>query len=148
MMCAMNLTSRRRNMRLVVGALLVAVLATATGCGGDDSDTVEGRTGPNTEGVLLTVLNYGRAANAKQVCPLLSTEFEKRAGGGDAAKCGTAPESEALCPCTPDGVEASSIEVEGDSATAGATRKDGTVLSFKLVREGPDWKIDSIERGV
>jgi hypothetical protein len=132
-------------MRLVVGTLLVSVLV-ASGCGGSDSKDVQGRTGPNTEGVLLTVLNYGRAASAKEACPLLSTGFEKRAGGGDAGKCATAGTS-AVCPCTGDGVEANSIQVEGDTATAKATRKDGSTVDLTLVRQGPDWKIDSIEPG-
>jgi hypothetical protein len=145
MMCAMNQTSGGRKMRFVVGALLVAVLAAASGCGGD-SGTPKGRTGPNTQGVLLTVLNYGRAANAKEACPLLSADFEKRAGGGAAAKCGTAGKS-AVCPCTGDGLEANSIQVEGDTATASATRKDGTTVKLTLVRQGPDWKIDSIQNG-
>ena len=132
-------------MRFVVGALLVAVLATASGCGGG-SDSPKGRTGPNTQGVLLTVLSYGRAASAKEACPLLSEAFAKRAGGGDAAKCATAGAS-AVCPCTSESLAANSITVEGDTATATATRQDGTTLKLTLVRQGADWKIDSIQRG-
>jgi hypothetical protein len=52
-----------------------------------------------------------------------------------------------VCPCTGDGLEANSIQVEGDTATASATRKDGTTVKLTLVRQGPDWKIDSIQNG-
>jgi hypothetical protein len=132
-------------MRFGVGAVLVVVLATASGCGGG-SDSPKGRTGPNTQGVLLTVLSYGRAASAKEVCPLLSADFAKRTGAGDPAKCGALGQS-ALCPCTSERLEANSIAVEGDTANATATRQGGTTIKLTLVRQGADWKIDSIQRG-
>jgi hypothetical protein len=133
-------------MRFVVGALVVAVLAAASGCGGGGSDKTAGRTGPNTQGVLLTVLSYGRAASAKEVCPLLSQDFRKRAGGGDPAKCATAGQR-TLCPCVSQSLAANSISVVGDKATAKVTRSDATTLDITLVRQGPDWKIDDIKRG-
>jgi hypothetical protein len=120
-------------------------MASAAGCGGG-SDSPKGRTGPNTQGVLLTVLSYGRAASAKEVCPLLSADFQKRSGGGDPSKCGTAGQA-TLCPCQSESLEANSISVTGDNATAKVTRKNGTTLQIALVREGTGWKIDDIKPG-
>lgn len=132
-------------MRFAVGAVAVAVLAAASGCGSDSND-VEGRSGPNTQGVLITVLSYGRAADAKERCPLLSTGFRERAGGGDAAKCATLG-ARTLCPCQSERLNASSIVVNGDTATAKAIRANGSTLEFTLVREGEDWKIDAVQAG-
>jgi hypothetical protein len=130
-------------MRFAVGALAILVLAVASGCGGS-SDKTAGRTGPNTQGVLLTVLSYGRAAKAKEVCPLLSQDFRKRIGGGDPAKCATLGQR-TLCPCVSQSLATNSISVSGDKATAKVTRANGTTLTITLVRVGSDWKIDSIQ---
>jgi hypothetical protein len=92
------------------------------------------------------VLSYGRAANAKEVCPLLSTDFQKRSGGGDAAKCATLGQR-TLCPCQSQSLQANSISVTGDNASAMVTRKNGTTLQIALVRQGADWKIDDIKPG-
>jgi hypothetical protein len=132
--------------RFAVGAVLVVMIATTAGCGGGGSDTPKGRTGPNTEGVLLTVLNYGRASSAKEVCPLLSADFRKRTGGGDPSKCGTLGQK-SLCPCQSQSLATNSISVEGDTATSSVTRQNGTTLKITLVREGADWKIDRIDPG-
>jgi hypothetical protein len=132
-------------MRFGVGALASLVLAVASGCGGS-SDTTSGRTGPNTQGVLLTVLSYGRAASAKEVCPLLSDDFRKRTGGGDPAKC-AALGQRTLCPCVSQSLATNSISVSGDKATAKVTRANGTTLTITLARVGSDWKIDSIQPG-
>jgi hypothetical protein len=133
----------RPMVRIAVVLLLVLTSAAADGCGGG-SDKVKGATGPNTEGVLITVLSYGRAASAKEVCPLLSQDFRKKSGGGDPVKCATVGQR-TLCPCVSQSLATNSIDVSGDNATAKVTRKDGTTRTIRLVREGPDWKIDSIE---
>jgi hypothetical protein len=136
-------------MRFAVGGLVVAVLAGASGCGSGGSSpghTAAGAAGPNTQGVLLTVLSYGRAASAKEVCPLLSQGFQKRTGGGDPAKCAKLGQR-TLCPCVSQSLQANSVSVVGDKATAKATRTDGTTLALRLVREGTDWKIDSVKPG-
>jgi hypothetical protein len=131
-------------MRVVAGLLVVVAAATAGGCG--DSGKTKGVTGPNTQGVLITVLSYGRAASAKEVCPLLTQGFRTRAGGGDPAKCDTVGQR-TLCPCVSQSLATNSIDVVGDKATAKVTRKDGSTRSITLVREGADWKIDSINPG-
>jgi hypothetical protein len=134
--------------RLAQTAALLAVLATLAGCGGgDDKGTAKdvGRSSPNTQGVLLTVLSFGRAADAKEACPLLSKGYAAKLGGGDAKKCATGGQA-ALCPCTSESLQTSKIEVQGDNATATATRASGTVLDFTLVREGTAWKIDSLKK--
>jgi hypothetical protein len=133
-------------MRVAVGLLVVATAATGSGCGDSGSGKVKGVTGPNTEGVLITVLSYGRAASAKEVCPLLSADFQKRSGGGDPAKCPTAGQR-TLCPCVSQSVATNSIDVVGDKATAKITRANGTTQSIALVRQGADWKIDSVKPG-
>jgi hypothetical protein len=133
-------------MRIAVGVLVAAVAATAVGCGGGGSSKAKGVTGPNTEGVLITVLSYGRAASAKEICPLLSQNFRKQTGGGDPAKCASAGQK-TLCPCVSQSLATNSIDVNGDKATAKVTRKDGTTRTIGLVREGSDWKIDSIGAG-
>jgi hypothetical protein len=127
--------------RVAVGLLVVLTSALA-GCGGGGGK-VKGVTGPGTQGVLITVLSYGRAASAKEVCPLLSQDFRTRSGGGDPAKCPTVGQR-TLCPCVSQSLATNSIDVLGDKATAKVTRKDGTSRTITLVREGPDWKIDSI----
>jgi hypothetical protein len=132
-------------MRFAVSALAGVVLALAPGCGGG-SNSPKGRTGPNTQGVLLTVLSYGRAASAKEVCPLLSADFAKRAGGGDPNKCATRGQA-TLCPCQSQSLATSSISVQGDTATAIVMRMNGTRLKLALVRVGGDWKIDSVHPG-
>src|SRR3954452_20225052 len=125
-----------------LGICFLMLVATTVGCGGGSGDT-KGVTGPNTQGVLITVLSYGRAASAKEVCPLLSQDFRKKSGGGDPAKCATLGQR-TLCPCVSQSIATNSIDVSGDNATAKVTRKDGTTRTITLVREGPDWKIDSI----
>jgi hypothetical protein len=129
--------------RLAVVALAGVAMATAAGCGGSSSSP-KGRTGPNTEGVLITVLSYGRAASAKEICPLLSADFQKRTGGGDPAKCGKLGQR-TLCPCQSQSLQANSISVTGDNASARVTRANGTVADISLVRQGNDWKIDAIK---
>ena len=131
---------RPRHLSLLV---LVLVSATAIGCGGGGSKTTKGVTGPNTQGVLITVLSYGRAASAKEVCPLLSKGFQARTGGGNPAKCPSLGQK-TLCPCVSQSLATNSIDVNGDKATAKVTRKDGTTRTIGLVREGSEWKIDSI----
>jgi hypothetical protein len=132
-------------MRVAVGLLVVVAAVAGSGCGGGSSKT-KGRTGPNTAGVLLTVLSYGRAASANEVCPLLSADFRKKSGGGDPAKCATLGQK-TLCPCVSQSLSTNSITVSGDNAVAKVTRVDGTIRSITLVREGADWKIDSIGPG-
>ena len=132
-------------MRVKIGFLVLVVAAVVAGCGGG-GDKPKGVTGPNTQGVLLTVLSYGRASNAKEVCPLLSQDFRKKSGGGDPAKCATAGQR-TLCPCVSQSLATNSIDVTGDTAKAIVTRNDGTTRDISLVRQGGDWKIDSIGPG-
>jgi hypothetical protein len=96
--------------------------------------------------VLLTVLSYGRAASAKEICPLLSADYQKRTGGGDSSKCATKGQT-TLCPCQSQSLQANSISVTGDNASAMVTRRNGTTLQIALVRQGADWKIDDIKPG-
>jgi hypothetical protein len=134
--------------RFFLSVELVAVLAAFAGCGGgDDKGTAAevGRSSPNTQGVLLTVLSYGRAESAKEACPLVSKGYAAKLGGGDAKKCASGG-TKVLCPCTSESLQTSKIEVNGDTATATATRANGTVLDFTLVREGSAWKIDSLKQ--
>jgi hypothetical protein len=128
--------------------VLVAVLG-STGCGSDDSggggDTPKGgRSSPGTEGALLTVLNYGRAAHASEVCPLLSSAYAKRIGMGDAQRCATQGET-VLCPCQSQRLNTNSLTVSGNTATAKTTRANGASLTITLVREGDAWKIDKLD---
>jgi hypothetical protein len=132
-------------MRVAVGLLVVVAAVAGSGCGGGSSKA-KGRTGPNTEGVLLTVLGYGRASSAKEVCPLLSADYRKKSGGGDPAKCATLGQR-TLCPCVSQSLSTNSITVSGDKAVAKVTRVDGTIRTISLVREGADWKIDSVAPG-
>jgi hypothetical protein len=130
-------------MRLAVCLLVVVAAAVGVGCGDGGSGKAKGVTGPNTQGVLITVLSYGRASSAKEICPLLSQDFRKRTGGGDPAKCATVGQA-TLCPCVSQSLATNSIDVVGDKATAKVTRGDGTTRTITLVREGAEWKIDSI----
>jgi hypothetical protein len=75
---------------------------------------------------------------------LLSADFAKRSGGGDAKKCATLGQR-TLCPCQSQSLATSSISVQGDKATAMVTRRNGTMAKIALVRVGSDWKIDSIQ---
>src|SRR3954470_15397132 len=113
----------RPMMRVAVVLLVIVASATAAGCGGG-GDKPKGVTGPNTQGVLITVLSYGRATSAKEVCPLLSQDFRKTSGGGDPAKCATVGQR-TLCPCVSQSLATNSIDVTGDSASATVTRSDG-----------------------
>jgi hypothetical protein len=133
-------------MRIAGGLLAAVVAATGVGCGGGGSGKTKGVTGPNTEGVLITVLSYGRAASAKEICPLLSQSFRKQSGGGDPARCASVGQK-TLCPCVSQSLATNSIDVNGDKATAKVTRQDGTSRTIGLVREGSGWKIDSIGPG-
>src|SRR3954447_13034569 len=135
----------RPMVRVAVVLLVVLGSAAVAGCGGG-SDKVKGVTGPNTHGVLITVLSYGRAASAKEICPLLSQDFRKQSGGGDPAKCSTVGQR-TLCPCVSQSLATNSIDVVGDKATAKVTRQDGTTRTITLVREGAEWKIDAIAPG-
>jgi hypothetical protein len=131
--------------------LAAAVLVGAAGCGGDDGGdagtgkTSAGRASPDTEGALLTILSYGRAAQASEVCPLLSSGYAKRIGGGDAKKCVTSGAT-TLCPCESTPLETNSLSVEGNKATAKVTRpRTGQSVTIILVREGDAWKIDKLD---
>jgi hypothetical protein len=134
--------------RLGVLAALCLSLAVGAGCGSDDGgESGAGnttRSSPNTEGALLTVLNYGRAAQASEVCPLLSADYAKEIGGGDAKRCGTAGE-DILCPCVPARLNTSSLSVNGDTATAVVSRPTGGDLTITLVLENNVWKIDKLD---
>src|SRR3954447_20043627 len=125
-----------------LGICFLVLVATTVGCGGGGGDS-KGVTGPNTQGVLITVLSYGRAASAKEICPLLSQDFRTKSGGGDPAKCASVGQR-TLCPCVSQSLATNSIDVTGDKATAKVTRQDGTTRTLTLVRTGPDWKIDSV----
>jgi hypothetical protein len=130
-------------MRVAVVLLVVMTAAAAVGCGGGGGGDAKGVTGPNTQGVLITVLSYGRAASAREICPLLSQDFRTKSGGGDPAKCASVGQR-TLCPCVSQSLATNSIDVTGDKATAKVTRQDGTTRTLTLVRTGPDWKIDSV----
>jgi hypothetical protein len=142
----------RSNPRRAVAVLAVLALTAAAGCGGSDNSgsgstngKSPGRASPDTEGALLTILNYGRAAQASEVCPLLSSAYQKRIGGGDAAACAKLGQA-ALCPCETTPLETNSLSVEGNKATAKITRpRTGTTQTITLVREGDVWKIDKLD---
>jgi hypothetical protein len=141
----------RWNTRSLGCVLAVAALATA-GCGSSGDGGGGGGSGgvgtgatPDNQGVLLTVLNYGRAARAAEICPLLSTAYAKKIGGGDAAKCGGKLGQAALCPCVSESLAARKLTITGDTADVETTRKSGQDLKISLVREGDTWKIDKLE---
>lgn len=140
----------RWNTRSLACALAVAALATGCGGGGDGGGGGSGSGGsgegatPDNQGVLLTVLNYGRAARASEICPLLSTAYAKKIGGGDAAKCPKLGQA-ALCPCTSESLAARKLSITGDTATVETMRASGQELKISLVRQGADWKIDKLE---
>jgi hypothetical protein len=141
----------RSNRRAVVSVLAAFVLVVAAaGCGGSDNGgggstgKSAGRANPDTQGALLTILSYGRAAQASEVCPLLSAGYAKQIGGGDAANCKTAAAT-ILCPCVSTPLETNSLSVEGNKATAKITRpRTGKTQTVTLVREGDVWKIDKL----
>jgi hypothetical protein len=136
--------------RLCLFLALAAAAVAGAGCGddggGDNGTTPKGgRASPDTAGALLTILNYGRAAQASEVCPLLSSGYAKRIGGGDAKKCATVGET-VLCPCTPQKLNANSLVVSGNTATAKVIRPiGGSTVTITLVREGSEWKIDKLD---
>lgn len=134
--------------RLGTTALCLLMVA-AAGCGSDSGGSAStapkgGRASPDTQGALLTILNYGRAASAKEVCPLLSTKYRKEIGAGDAAKCGQLGQN-VLCPCQSGHIDTSSLSVNGNTATASAARPGGSTIKITLVREGNEWKIDKLD---
>jgi hypothetical protein len=140
------MSSKRRCATAAIAAL---ALATAAGCGGDSGGgsggkPTGGRTSPDTEGALLTIVNYGRAAQASEVCPLLSAAYAKRIGGGDVKKCATLGAT-VLCPCESTPLQTNSVDVSGNTATAKVVRpRTGATVTITLVREGGGWKIDKL----
>jgi hypothetical protein len=134
-------------MRVGVGALVAVMVATAAGCGGDNNNSIgnNAKKSPGAAGVVLTVLNYGRTASAKEVCPFLSKGFVDRITNGHPSKCATTGDR-VLCPCISETLSVSSVSVNGDKATAVASRPNGKTVKLALVKEGSDWKIDSLER--
>jgi hypothetical protein len=132
----------------VAGAVMALALVVA-GCGGGGGGgggaSSNGRdAGPDTQGALLTILNYGRATNAKEVCPLLSKAYATKIGGGNPAKCGTLGQA-VLCPCLSENIQAQSVSVSGGTATAAAIHGNGTQVKVTLVREAGAWKIDNLD---
>jgi hypothetical protein len=132
----------------VAGAVLALALVVA-GCGGGGgggggASGNSRNAGPDTQGALLTILNYGRATSAKEVCPLLSKAYATKIGGGDPAKCGTLGQA-TLCPCLSENIRAQSLSVSGGTATAKAIHGNGKVVNVALVREGGAWKIDKLD---
>jgi hypothetical protein len=141
----------RRKTRPLACALAVVAVTGAAGCGGGgDGGGGSGSGGsgpaaaPDNQAVLITVLSYGRAARPAEICPLLSSAYAKKIGGGDARKCPTLGQA-ALCPCSSESLAARKLTITGDTATVETTRKSGQDLKISLVRQGPDWKIDKLE---
>jgi hypothetical protein len=129
------------------GVVTFAVLA-ASGCGGGNGNNAEkkaARSGPDTANVVLTVLNFGRAASAKEACPLLSKGYVDRLTNGMPSKCATAAASK-VCPCQSVSLATNSVTLNGDKADVIAMDPNGKTLNLKLVRQGAHWKIDAITR--
>jgi hypothetical protein len=130
------------------GLAAVALLAVA-GCGGGSdkgAETKAARSGPDTANVVLTVLNFGRASSPKEACPLLSKGYVDRITKGDPTKCAAAAAT-TVCPCQSRALATNSVTLNGDKASVIANDPTGKALDIKLVRQGTDWKIDSIARG-
>jgi hypothetical protein len=126
----------------IIAALSLALSASA--CGGDDDSSED-------EAQITDAIEQAATADTAEACTSVQTqafteqtEFatgeaavttcEQDAGNGDKAA---------------DTVEVSSIEIDGDTATAEVAFTgaglDGQVLAVSLLKEGDQWKLDSLD---
>lgn len=111
-------------------ALCLAVPALfAAGCGGSDSDSDQDQ----IKGIITEVANDPLA-----ICDHLSDETLQTVFQGDADACRKAGE-EANAGDEKGDVDINSVEVDGDTATAKITDKDGKDQTLKFTKDGDEW---------
>lgn len=131
---------------LVPLALLAAVPFLLAACGGDDSSQDE-------DDITAAIEQAGttdEASNCTELQTQAFTEQTEFASGEEAIT--TCEESAGDGDVAGDSVEVSNIEVDGDTATAEAAFTggglDGQTLLISLVKEGDQWKLDSLDEFV
>lgn len=130
---------------LTLLTLLFAASLLLVACGADDGG------GSADEDEIVTVIETSAVSTDPADCAALLTQaFMEQTGfeTGDAAV--TACEQDAADTSDdPDSVEVAEVAVDGSTATANVTFVggvfDGSVLTISLVKEGEQWKLDSID---
>lgn len=128
--------------------LLAAAPFLLAACGGDDSDS-----SADEDDITAAIEQAGTtdaAENCTEVQTQAFTEQTEFTQGDEAIT--TCEESAGDGEVAGDSVEVESIEVDGDTATAEATFSggglDGQTVAISLVKEGDQWKLDSLDEFV
>jgi len=131
---------------LAVLAMLCALPFLLAGCGGDDDDGGGSDTDQITE-VIETSATSDDPANCTELQTQAFTEqtnFET----GEAAVTSCEEDAEDTSD-NPESVDVADVSVDGESATAAVTftggAYDGSTLTVSLVKDGDQWKLDSID---
>ena len=126
--------------------LLAAAPFLLAGCGGDDSS--------QDEDDITAAIEQAGTTDAAENCTEVQTQAfteQTEFSSGETAIT-TCKESAGDGEVAGDSVEVSNIEVDGDSATAEAAFTggglDGQTLAISLVKEGDQWKLDSLDEFV
>jgi hypothetical protein len=134
---------------LVPLAILAAAPFLLAACGGDDDDS----SSEDEDAITAAIEQAGTtddAANCTEVQTQAFTEQTEFSAGEDAIT--TCEESAGDGEVAGESVEVSSIEVDGETATAEAAFTggglDGQTLAISLVKEGDQWKLDSLDEFV
>jgi hypothetical protein len=129
---------------LVPLALLAAAPFLLAACGGDDSSSQD------EDDITAAIEQAGTTDEASNCTELQTQAFTEQTefASGEAAIT-TCEES---ADTAGDSVEVSNVEVDGDTATADAAFTggglDGQTLTISLVKEGDQWKLDSLDEFV
>jgi hypothetical protein len=131
---------------LVPLALLAAAPFLLAACGGDDSSQDE-------DDITAAIEQAGTTDEAAKCTELQTQAFTEQtefASGEEAIT--TCEENAGDGDVAGESVEVSNVEVDGDAATAGADFSggglDGQTLTISLVKEGDQWKLDSLDEFV
>jgi hypothetical protein len=131
---------------LVPLALLAAAPFLLAACGGDDSSQDE-------DDITAAIEQAGTSDEASKCTELQTQAFTEQtefASGEEAIT--TCEENAGDGDVAGESVEVSNVEVDGDTATAEADFSggglDGQTLTISLVKEGDQWKLDSLDEFV
>ena len=124
---------------LVAASLLLAACGGANSSSSEDEDQI-------TEVIQTTATSTDPADCEKLQTQAFNEQTSFETGDAALAQC---KQDATDSSDDPDSVEVSKIEVDGDTATADAAVTggpfDGSTLTFSLVKEGEQWKLDGID---
>ena len=125
-------------------AVLAAAAFLLAACGDDDDDSSQ------DQDDITAAIEESATTNAPENCTTLQTQaFTEQTEFTSGEEAVTACERNVGDDVAAESVEVENVEVDGDSATAEATFTGGSLggqsLAISLVKEGDQWKLDSLD---